>query len=120
MKTTELTGVVAEYVDAVNASDIDRILATFAEDAFVNDARREIRGADAIRRFAEKEIVGDNLRMELVEVFDHHGQKIVRAAFDGDFDKTGLPDPLVLTSYFGVEDERITSMVTILIAPFDH
>ncbi len=114
MRTTELAGVVKEYVDSVNASDADRIVATFAEDAYVNDARREIRGTEAIRKFVEKEIVGDKVSMEVTEVLDHHGDTIVRAAFEGDFDKAGLPDPLILTSYFRVDDGRIASMVTIL------
>lgn len=120
MKTTELTGVIKEYVDAVNASDTDRVLATFAEDAYVNDARREIHGTGAIRKFVEKEIVGDNLTMDHIEVIDHHGDTIVRAAYDGDFDKTNLPAPLILTSYLSVGDGKIRSMVTILNRPPEY
>jgi hypothetical protein len=48
---TQLTGVVAEHIRAVNDFDTDAIVATFADDAYVNDARREIRGIDAIRRW---------------------------------------------------------------------
>ncbi len=40
MNPTELTGVVAEHIAAVNAGDTDAIVATFAPDAYVNDARR--------------------------------------------------------------------------------
>ena len=40
--TTELTGPVADYIAAVNAFDVDAAVATFAPDAYVNDARREI------------------------------------------------------------------------------
>ena len=54
-------------------------MATFAEDAYINDAEREIRGVDAIRRFVAKEIAGDNVTMEVTEVIDHHGDMIVRA-----------------------------------------
>ena len=50
MITTELTGVVAEHIAAVNALDTDAIMATFAEDAYVNDARREFVGLEVIRR----------------------------------------------------------------------
>ena len=53
---TGLTAVVADYIAAVNAFDTDAIVATFAPDAYVNDARREINGVDAIRRWVEKEI----------------------------------------------------------------
>lgn len=41
---TELTGVVADHITAVNAFDTDAIVATFADDAYVNDAHREIAG----------------------------------------------------------------------------
>jgi hypothetical protein len=41
-------------------------VATFAADAYVNDNRREIVGVDAIRRFMEKELVGDRVTMRCV------------------------------------------------------
>src|SRR5580704_17605969 len=55
MPTTELPGVIAEHIAAVNAFDIGGVVATFAPDAYVNDARREITGVDAIRRWVAKE-----------------------------------------------------------------
>ncbi|HWY90979.1 MAG TPA: nuclear transport factor 2 family protein [Solirubrobacteraceae bacterium] len=111
--TTPLTGVIADHIAAVNSFDTDAIVATFAEDAYINDANREIRGVDAIGRFVAKEIVGDNVTMYVTEVIDHHGDTIVRAAYDGDYDKTNLPVPLILTSYFSVRDGKIVSLVTI-------
>ncbi|MGO9823358.1 MAG: hypothetical protein ACLPTJ_22225 [Solirubrobacteraceae bacterium] len=48
---TDVRGIVAEHVAAVNAHDEDAIVATFADDAFVNDAHREFWGADAVRRW---------------------------------------------------------------------
>ena len=115
MTTTDtLTGVIAEHVAAVNAGDLDAIVATFADNAYINDARREFRGSDAIRRFIEKEIVGDNITMDVREVIEHHGDTIVRAAYEGDFDRTNLPDgDVVLTNYLSVRDGKIVSLVTI-------
>jgi hypothetical protein len=110
---TELRGVVAEYIAAVNASDLDRIVATFSLDAYVNDISREMWGPDAIRKWVKKEVVGDHVTMEVREVLDHYGDIIVRARFDGTYDKTNLPDELVLTSYFGVCDDKITSLTII-------
>src|SRR5271155_2977036 len=75
--TTSLPPIVAEYLAAVNAFDVDAIVATFAPDAYVNDARREIRGVDAIRRWVEKEMVGDPVTMDPLEVVDHYGDTIV-------------------------------------------
>lgn len=114
---SKLPRIVAEHIDAVNASDIERILGTFAADAYVNDNRREIRGIGAIRKFVAKEFVGDHVTMNVREVIDHHGDIIVRAAYDGTYDKTGLPDELVMTSYFGIRDGKIISLAVIFNQP---
>jgi hypothetical protein len=115
--TTELPPIVAEHVAAVNAFDTDRIVATFAPDAYVNDNRREIWGTDAIRKFMSKEFVGDHVTMQVREVIDHHGDIIVRARYDGTYDKTNLPDELVMTSYFAIRGGKITSLTVIFNQP---
>ena len=112
-----LPPVVAEHLDAVNAFDVDRIMATFADDAYVNDNRREIRGADAIRKFIAKEFVADKVTMDVREVIDHYGDIIVRAKYDGTYDKTNLPDELVMTSYFSVREGKIISLAVIFNQP---
>ena len=114
---TELRGVVGEFIAAVNAYDLERIVATFTADAYVNDVSREMWGASAIRAFMAKEIVGDHVTMEVREVLDHYGDIIVRARVDGTYDKTNLPNELVLTSYFGICDDKITSLTIIANQP---
>lgn len=118
--TTMLEGIVAEHVAAVNAFDTDAVMATFADDAYVNDNRREFRGIDAVRRFVEREIVGDRVTMDVREVIEHHGDTIVRAAYDGDFDKTNLPDEVILSNYFSVRHGKIVSLVTINNRPAEY
>jgi hypothetical protein len=115
--STELTGIVAEHVAAVNAFDTERIVATFAPGAYVNDNRREIWGTDAIRAFMAKEFVGDHVTMEVREVIDHYGDIIVRARYDGTYDKTNLPDELIMTSYFSIRGNRIISLAVIFNQP---
>jgi hypothetical protein len=111
--TTALHGIVAEHIEAINAQDEDAIVATFAEDALVNDAQREFWGADAIRRWLAKEIVGDKVTLQVTEVLEHYGETIVRGRYDGEYDKTHLPDELILTNYFTVRDGRIVSLIVI-------
>jgi len=113
----ELPGVIAAHIAAINASDIDAIMATFAPDAIVNDNRREIAGVDAIRRFVEAEIVGDHVTMEVGDAIDHHGDIIVRARYDGSFDKTDLPAEPVLTNYFTLHDDKIVTLVIVYNQP---
>ena len=112
-ESASLPPVVAAYLDGVNAFDVDAIMACFAEDAYVNDARREINGIDAIRRWVEKEMVGDHVTMDPIEVVDHHGDTIVRSRYDGTYDKTNLPDELIMSDYFSVRDGKIVSVAVI-------
>jgi hypothetical protein len=109
--------VIADHIRAVNAFDTDAIVRTFAADALVNDNRREIVGVGAIRRWVEKEIVADKVTMEIQEVIDHHGSTIVRARYDGVYDKTKLPPELILTNYFTVRDGRITTLIIVFNQP---
>lgn len=91
MHPTDLSGVLADYLHAINAGDLDAAAACFADDGYVNDARRELVGAAAVRRWIAKKMVGDHVRIDVREVLEHHGDLIVRGAYDGTFDKTNLP-----------------------------
>ena len=113
---TSLSGletVVAEHIAAVNAFDEDAIVATFADDALVNDAHREFWGTEAIRRWVAREMVGDHVTIEVTEVTDHYGDTIVRGRYDGTYDKTNLPDEIILTNYFTVRDGKIVRLIVI-------
>jgi len=101
---------IADYIAAVNRFDTDGIVATFADDALVNDAHRELWGRAAIARWVAKEIVGDRVTIEVTEVVEHHGETIVRGRYDGLFDRSKLPAELILTSYFRVRDGKIVAL----------
>ena len=116
-RTAALAPVLAEHIAAVNAFDEDAIVATFADDALVNDVHREFWGIEAIRRWVARELVGDRVTMAVTDVLTHHGQVIVRARYDGDFDKTNLPGELILTNYFTVRDGKVVSLIVIRNTP---
>jgi len=111
--TDNLPKPVADNIAACNAHDLDAWMATFASDALVNDLRREFIGKAAIRAFAEEELFGVNLTMEVQRAWDRNGDITVHARIDGTYDKTGLPDPLVLSFYYSVGDEAITQLIVI-------
>ena len=111
--TTDLPSVIADHVAACNAHDIDAWMATFAPDALVNDFQREFDGPEAIRAFGEKEIFGADVTMAVERAVERHGDITVHARFDGTYDKTGLPDPLILSLYFSTRDGRITQLIII-------
>jgi hypothetical protein len=113
--TAQLTmdPVITAHITAINSFDVNAIMDTFAEDALVNDASREFWGTDHIRAFMIKEFVGDRVTLEPVEVVDNAGMWCVRCRYEGDYDKTGLPDPLIMTNYFRVIDGKIVSLFVV-------
>jgi hypothetical protein len=111
--TATLDGIVADHINAVNAFDTEAIVATFADDALVNDNHREFWGREAISAWVEAEMVGDEVTIEPLEVLDHYGSTIVRGRYDGDYDKTNLPEELIMSNYFTVRDGQIVSLLVI-------
>jgi hypothetical protein len=113
--TRALPQVIADHIAAHNRPDPAAFLETFAPDAMLNDAQREFLGHDAIRAWAAKEIFGDNVTLEVQRAWEHtSGVIILHAKYDGDFDKTKLPDPLILTSYIVLRDNKISQLIILL------
>jgi hypothetical protein len=44
----------------------------------------------------------------------------VRGSYTGDFNKSGLPDDVVLSNYFSVRDGKIVSLVVIFNRPAEY
>jgi hypothetical protein len=111
-----LPTVVEEFVTAVNTGDLDAAAATFAIDAYIT-AQGEAHGADAVRALLAKEFIDDHVTLQVVDVIDHHGDVIVRTKFEGDYDKTNLPDPLIMTNYFAPRDGKIITLGVFFVPP---
>jgi hypothetical protein len=108
---------VAKFIAAMNAFDLDAMMANFADDAFVNDNHREFWGKEAIRKFAAKELVGDKVTMAVTDIRAHRGMVAVAAKTDGDYDKTNLPDPLILSFYFMLDGDKIVTLIIMFNKP---
>jgi hypothetical protein len=106
-----LPPLLAAYVEATNSFDLERLLAIFADDALVNDQLRDYWGKPAIREWAERDIIGERLTMDVTNLVEHHGNFIVTATVDGNYDKRGLPDPLVLAFYFTPHSDQIVQLI---------
>jgi hypothetical protein len=103
---------VRSYFTAMNAFDSAGMVAAFTSDGLVNDVQREFWGPEAIKRWADRESVADKVVWTaFTDAKAQHGDYIVSAAVDGEYDKTGLPDPLVLTYYFSLENDKVTRLI---------
>src|SRR5258705_11913492 len=111
MKPIGRTGIVDELIGGRNAGYFVLTGADFAAGGYINDNRREFIGIDAIHDWVTYEVVSQKVTIDVHEVFDQHGDTVVRLAYDGAFDKTGLPEEIVMTNYFSVSDGKICSLV---------
>lgn len=102
-----LPGPIKTYFEATNAADRQAFLSAFAADAVVLDEGKEKRGADEIRQWGERTHFADNLVLTVVRSAQIEGGMLVTAKADGDFDKTGLPDPCLLDYAFTVAGDKI-------------
>jgi ketosteroid isomerase-like protein len=106
-----LPPLVAAFVEATNSFDLEGLMVTFADDALVNDQLRDYWGKAAIKGWAEQDIIGERLTIAVTEVVKHYDNFIVTADIDGNFDKRGLPDPLVLAFYFTLHNDLIIQLI---------
>ncbi len=101
---------VETYIRAINAGDAAALQSSFANDAVVKDVGREIRGTAAIKEWASQEIFAVNVTLEVIGAVERDGQTIVTVKIDGTFDRTGLPDPLLMDHCFTVADDKIAAL----------
>lgn len=114
MNTAQLSAIPTEYVRMVNSNDPAGFIALFADNAVVNDAGREIHGIDSIRQWSESDVFAVNVSLEpLKETFDND-TVILTAKVDGDFDRTGLPNPLIIVHRFTMSNYKITRLACTL------
>ena len=105
----------AAYVQATNDHDLAAFMACFAENAVVDDAGRELRGIAAIKAWSQHEIMDANVTLEVLEVTDHDGEVTLTTKVDGSFDRTGLPDPLVISQHMRFQADKIVELTCRLV-----
>lgn len=109
MKTL-LPAVAAEYIRATNAHDSTGFIACFAESACVQDAGREYRGREEIKTWSDREIIDAQVTLEVLDVTAQDGDVRVTTKVEGNFDRTGLPDPLLIEHRIKHERGKIVEL----------
>ena len=115
-RESELPPPIETYIRTINVGDANGLQATFAGDAIVKDVGREIRGVDAIQKWASHDIFAVKVRLEVMKIVEDQGQTVVTAKVDGTFDRTGLPDPFLMDHCFTISRGKIAAL-TIKLTP---
>lgn len=111
MIPTNLSSPIRAFFAAVRESDLDGLSGCFSKDALVNDQLRDFWGRGAIHDWARAEVVGERLTFLITDVREHYGEIIVTAEVDGDFDKTGLPQPTLVSLHFTTRSDAIVRLI---------
>lgn len=105
---------VEAHFQAANSDNPAAFLSLFARDAVVLDAGKEYHGKTAIKEWSDRDYFGVHLRLEVTNAVQDAKEVVVTAKSDGDYDKTGLPDPLYLDFHFMLEGDKITRLRNVL------
>lgn len=101
---------IAGFVKATNEHNSETFLAFFAENAVITDEGHEYRGIAAIKEWNDEKNIGANITLRPTQITERNGETILTAEVDGDFDKTGLPDPFLMDLYFILNGNRIAAL----------
>ncbi len=106
--------VVAEFVRAVNAGEIEALAALFAEDAHVNDQLRNFWGREAIDGWLRREIVAENVELDVLAIRKHYDVVMLSAGIRGDFESPRTAWPMVFDLHFTLHGSRIVRLLILL------
>jgi hypothetical protein len=105
MDVVEIPAAVARMVEATNAGDHAAFVATFTEDAYLEDWGRQFRGHDGVASWDETDNIGKNAHFEALRTRRDGETYVVTIAVTGD-GFNGTSD-----FAFQVDGDRIRSMV---------
>ena len=109
-KELQMPQSIAAFTKATNAHNSDELLATLTAGAVITDEGQEYRGIAAIKKWSDEKIIGARVTVDAVDFMNCDGKTIVTLKVDGDFDKTGLPDPLLLDFHFTLDANKISAL----------
>ena len=106
--------VIASFLRALNNADATAMADLFRDDALDNDQLRDFWGRPAIEAWIAREVIADNLRIEVLQMSQHYRVTTVMGAVTGTFDSRGLPNPLVVNLHFSLFNGQIARLFMLL------
>lgn len=109
-KNLQIQQSIAAFIEATNAHNTDEFLATLTQSAVITDEGEGYRGIAAIKKWSDEKYIGAKVTLDVVDVVNSNGKTIVTVQVDGNFDKTGLPDPFLMDFHFTTDASKIAAL----------
>jgi hypothetical protein len=106
----ELNQPIKAFIQATNKHDTGELLRTLTDDAVITDEGQNYHGIPAIKNWSDEKYTGAQVTLEPVGAVKRDGATVVTVKVDGNFDKTGLPDPFLMNFHFIVDGLKITAL----------
>jgi hypothetical protein len=101
---------IAAFLEAVNKHNSDALLSVISNTAIVHDEGKDYHGITEIKQWSDEKVFAANVTLEPISTRKQNGKTIVTAKVYGSFDKTGLPDPLLLDFHFSNNANQVTAL----------
>jgi ketosteroid isomerase-like protein len=110
MNINQMPQVIKDFITATNKPDADAYLDCFSEDAIVLDEGQKRYGKNAIKKWSNENQFAVNVKLEPKRAKHASNEIIITCKIDGDFDKNGLSDPILLDFHFCIRDDKIVEL----------
>jgi hypothetical protein len=108
--TNRAQSLAESYVQTINEHDPSAFNELFADNIVVDDAGRAFRGREAVRQWSDREIFGAAVSLEPIHVTERDGETVVTTKVDGNFDRTGLPEPVIINHHIATASGKIARL----------
>lgn len=98
-----------QYIDAVNAADIERLMALFAPDATVRNPQGTFEGKEAVRWFYESVVFAGQAITTIEKQFNFDGVDVLQISATSRLAEKGSP-PLHAADVFVLSDGHIDEL----------
>ncbi len=67
-------------------------------------------GREAVKKWSDSDIFAVHVSLEVLDQVEHPGEIVLTTRVDGTFDRTGLPDPVIITHRITTRDGSIARL----------
>ena len=106
----KMSNTITNFIKAFNDHDTNILLGFLSDDAVINDEGHDYRGIPEIRKWYDEKAVAPSVTLKPIRAVEMNPITIVTAKVDGNFDKTGLPNPLELDFHFTIDANRVSRL----------